>query len=260
VASTWTVPVSRNALGSVLVVAILAVGCGEPYSSTLDVVPAVAAHAADISYSCDHGPSFTPALFDKPGDAEKLQTPVGRAFRDLLASGAAHGNLSGWHYLGEDGKTATFALRRASSAGIEDELIVAQVLNEGGRWYANGSETCSATAVLNGLQNADWVFDPTVAPPQATDHQFVALVTEDICASEETSRTPVLTSPAILYEQHRILVIFGLRPPPDAADIICEANRTPPARVLVLLRQPIGNRLVLDGGRYPPGDPTKPGP
>jgi hypothetical protein len=233
---------------------MLAVGCAEPFASTLRTVPAVAANPADISYSCGGRYPFTPALFDKPGDAEKLQTPVGVAFRTFLTKPAAEGNLSGWYYLGGDGETATFILRRVP----EDDVIVADVQNDGGRWYAPGFENCGAEAVLNGLQNADWAFDPTLALPQAIDRQFVALVRVETCMSGDTSSIASITTPAIRYEQDRILVIFGVRVPLDEP-AICEANRGQVARVLVHLDEPIGNRLVLDGGRYPPGDPTKPG-
>jgi hypothetical protein len=245
--------VRRNAFVLLVVVATLAVGCAEPFASTLPTVPVVAANAADISYSCGGRPAFSPALFDKPGDAEKLQTPVGAAFRDFLAKPAAEGNLSGWYYLGGDAETATFILPRVA----EDDVIVADVQNDGGRWYAPGFENCGAEAVLEGLQNADWIFDPASALPQSTDRQFVALVTHDTCMSGQASSTATVTSPAIRYEQDRILVIFGQLMPLDEP-AICEANRGRTARVLVHLDEPIGIRRLLDGGRYPPGDPTKP--
>ena len=236
-----------------MVVATLAVGCAEPFASTLPTIPVVAANAADISYSCGGGYPFTPALFNKPGDAEKLQTPIGEAFRALLATPRGEGNLTGWYYLGGDGELATFILRRVA----QDDVIIADVQNDGGRWYAGGLQSCAAEAVLNSLQNADWIFDPTSPLPQATDRQFVALVTAHTCVSGQESSTATITSPAIRYEQGRILVIFGQRLPLDEP-AICEANRGRTARVLVHLDEPVGNRPVLDGDRYPPGDPTKP--
>jgi hypothetical protein len=64
-----------------------------------------------------------------------------------------------------------------------------------------------------------------------------------------------LQAPRITYGQDAVLVVFAARPlEGDAFD--CQGN--PSMRVVVQLREPLGDRQLLDGGFFPPAEPVAP--
>ena len=72
------------------------------------------------------------------------------------------------------------------------------------------------------------------------------LVTELACAS---GRSPEgrIAPPTVIYREDSVTIIFGTRP--LAGTQTCQAR--PPAEVSVDLREPIGNRVLLDGSVFP---------
>jgi len=241
--------------------AVLTVGCGEQSPSTTvkaspsnKVEASPVGNAADLLFSCGSGHTFTAALFDGPSNAETLNGVVGDVFRKFLATPPPDYGFpaQGWYLAGADASSATFVARDAGG----QELLTIGLANHAVGWEVDNYGACGARVVLNGLGNADWALDQTAPPPLATDSHFVALVREVECASGQSSATRIVP-PAIWYEPDRILVMFSVRPPPGQLQT-CQGN--PSSRVVVILDEPIGDRQLLDAGRYPPGDPTKPLP
>ena len=66
-----------------------------------------------------------------------------------------------------------------------------------------------------------------------------------------------LLPPAITYGADSVLIVFGARPLVyEGVMVSCPGN--PASRVVVQLREPLGDRQLLDGGLFPPSEPVAP--
>jgi hypothetical protein len=64
-----------------------------------------------------------------------------------------------------------------------------------------------------------------------------------------------LQPPSITFGPDAVLVVFAARP--LAGDVFdCQGN--PSTRVVVQLREPLGERKLLDAGFFPPAEPVAP--
>ena len=96
---------------------------------------------------------------------------------------------------------------------------------------------------------ATWARDPGAdVGPDSTE--FIAWVTERACASGQSSADRIV-GPEIRVSEDDIAVTFNVRSLLSAGT--CQSN--PPSRVVVRLPEPLGDRLLLDGGREPPVEP-----
>ncbi|MDP9225021.1 MAG: hypothetical protein M3P18_14475 [Actinomycetota bacterium] len=96
---------------------------------------------------------------------------------------------------------------------------------------------------------ATWTHDPAAEiGPDTTE--FTAWVTERACAGGQSSADRI-TGPDTQVSAEAIVVTFGVRPLTGAQD--CQGN--PPTPVIVRLPEPLGARMLLDGGREPPQEP-----
>ena len=96
---------------------------------------------------------------------------------------------------------------------------------------------------------ATWAFAPgqDIGPETS---EFVAMVTEGACASGQSSEDRIAEQQLDL-EPGRIVVTFRVR----RLDGVQECPGNPPSAVQVDLGEPLGDRLLLDGGREPPAEP-----
>ena len=85
------------------------------------------------------------------------------------------------------------------------------------------------------------------APVGPADAGFTALITEQSCASG-TSASGRVSDPLIEYGARTVTVTFGVRPLDGAQT--CQSN--PPLAIEVTLREPLGDRMLVDGATYPP--------
>ena len=96
---------------------------------------------------------------------------------------------------------------------------------------------------------ATWAFAPGQdIGPDTTE--FVAMVTERACASGQSSEDRIAEQ-QVDVEPGRIVVTFRVRPLEGAQE--CPGN--PPTPVQVDIGQPLGDRVLVDGGREPPAEP-----
>jgi hypothetical protein len=96
---------------------------------------------------------------------------------------------------------------------------------------------------------ARWGLAPdTEIDPDTTE--FVAMVTEAACASGQSSEGRVV-GPDVSYTEDAVTVTFAVRPLSGAQE--CPGN--PATRVAVRLDEPLGARVLLDGGSDPPLEP-----
>jgi hypothetical protein len=97
---------------------------------------------------------------------------------------------------------------------------------------------------------ATWTHDPDaeIGPDTA---EFTAWVTEADCASGQSSADRII-GPDIQVSSDSVVVTFRVRTLLGAGQT-CPSN--PPTRVTVRLLEPLGDRVLLDGGRAPPREP-----
>jgi hypothetical protein len=97
---------------------------------------------------------------------------------------------------------------------------------------------------------ATWTHDPDAEiGPDTTE--FTAWVTETDCASGQSSADRII-GPDIEVSADSVVVTFRVRTLLGIGQT-CPSN--PPTRVAVRLPEPLGDRVLLDGGREPPGEP-----
>jgi hypothetical protein len=222
-------------------------------SPSASTPPFSVADASDLLFHCSEGPTFKADLFDGPATAELAASAAGGILRAFLASPDAMGYpfpQHGWWLAGPDADVMTFIARGPGAVGY----LAVGFRETAGTWQMASYGACRASVVLpNGLGPASWMLDPNAPSLAATDTQFVAMVTEEACASGHSAEGRI-APPTILYEPERILVIIAVRPRSGIQS--CQSN--PQTRHVVRLNEPIGERRLLDGSFFPPHDPTQP--
>jgi hypothetical protein len=99
---------------------------------------------------------------------------------------------------------------------------------------------------------ATWAFAPGQdIGPETTE--FVAMVTERDCASGQSSEGRIV-GPEVEWSNASVTVTFTVRSP---AGEFHDCPSNPPTAVHVALEEPIGDRVLLDGGRTPPEQPPE---
>lgn len=245
----------KAAWTAVLVVAIVACGragdSGQPSPDAgLEAPPNV---GEAVRFSCGGNfHSFSPDLLDQPATAELDSHPSARALVAFLAERQLETDFlprRGWLLAGRDDRTASFLAEVAGDPPFAEVQVELQATG----WRVVGWGQCRPRAVFQGLNGATWILDPELPVPGPADTEFQALVTETECASGQPSVGRVLP-PAIFYDADEVTVIFAVRP--LAGDFFdCQGNPATP--MLVVLDEALGDRQLLDGGVFPPHDPTQ---
>lgn len=111
---------------------------------------------------------------------------------------------------------------------------------------------CSIVQPLAPAGPATWTF----APDQeigADTTEFTAMVTERACATGRSSEGRIIGPQIDYVDDTSIRVTFSVRPLDGEQG--CPSN--PPTPVTVHLEEPLGDRMLLDGGRDPQSEPPE---
>jgi hypothetical protein len=258
----------RRVIG-ITVLGLLVVGCAvaprtpEPSASiaaTASLAPSSppVPVVAGLRYGCNgEPPGFAPDLLDQPANAELEGHPSADALRTAVAAGGPEIDMlpaGGYWLVDRDDLRATYlATARPAMAG-EPAFAEATVENRGGIWQLSGWGQCRPRVVLEGLSAATWQLDPDQPAPGPASTQVAALVSEIACTGGMAMGAR-LEPPSITYTDAAVLVVFAARPlEGDSFD--CPGN--PPSRVVLELREPLGERRLLDAAEFPARDPSKP--
>lgn len=214
-----------------------------------------AAGLAETRYSCGGPPGFLPSLLDQPANAELEDHPSAAALRAAIAEVGPDVDMlpaAGYWLTNRDDHVAGYLAR--DPRGADNEFVFASMAKDGAGWKKGGWGGCQPEIVLDGLNVATWVLDPDVPPPDAAAMTFTALVTELTCTGGKPMGAR-LQAPSITYGPDAVLVVFAARPlEGDSFD--CQGN--PPTRVVVELRERLGDRHLFDAGLFPPAGPVAP--
>lgn len=243
-----------------LMALLLLAACGEAPASSpaaassapgASVSASEAGEARPLRYTCGGHP-FAPEVFEEP-EVDLAASEAGQALRDLIASGQHAGLIpeAGWRVAGSDAATTTFV---AAVPG-DPPYAHAQAELVDGEWMVPDWGQCRPLLAIDDLNAATWRLprDEAIGPGTTV---FRARVTEIPCVGGQPSDDR-LQPPIVVYGEETVLVAFVVTPPADGGGD-CPGN--PPASVEVELREPLGNRILLDGGVLPPHDPDEPWP
>jgi hypothetical protein len=192
--------------------------------------------------------AFDLALLDQPGGAENAGDAAAVALREHLASGMETDFLpaAGWIEAVRTESRVLFI------APVEGGLARVDMKLEGGQWRASGWGGCTLRPEIPlGMNIATFRVAPgETLTPDSTE--LDVLVTEVECNSGEDARGRV-REPAIIRSAESVTVIFTVVARPGGHT--CPSNPATPFRLL--LPEPLGDRVLLDGSSIPPRDATE---
>jgi hypothetical protein len=237
----------------VVLVALIVGACGGAAPATPSASPpaAVDPDTVVVNVTCG-GPPFPASVLSAPGNAQADEGPEADALRALLQRPEAAGLLppTGWRMAVHTGDTVVYI---ADVPVRGDEPAFADVTLElvDGSWRMRGFGQCRPVADVGpGLGLAEFrVAGHERLIPETTE--LDVLVTERACNSGEDARGRIV-EPAIIPTAEAIVVVFGVIP--RGGNHTCPSNPETPTRLV--LPEPLGDRLLLDGSAVPPRDAT----
>ena len=242
---------------ALLLLVVTLAGCG-PASTYASGAPPTAPVLGEVRYTCERPPGFLPELLDRPATAETEDHPSAIALRTALANDLKALDplpASGYWLVSRDERVAEYLAR---SPGTPDwEFASATIGNTGGAWKLVGWGNCHPSIVLDGLSRATWTLEAGADVPAADATTFTALVTETVCTGGQPMDARLLP-PAITYGADSVLIVFAARPLVFDEGVVVTCPGNPASRVVVRLREPLGERQILDGGLFPPSEPVAP--
>lgn len=175
---------------------------------------------------------------------ERRDTPLARTLRRFLRRNARGigQDRTGWFLLVRRGRVAEVA-----SKAYEGEYGHMTFRRRGGRWKWTGSGGCFPAAWHDGLEASGWERRRPQAPLDPAATRIPVFVHEDACASGREARGRV-EPPLVHYGRGTLTVTYFIRPPTGGQT--CQGN--PPTRATLVLDEPVGDRVLRDGGSVPP--------
>lgn len=218
------------------------------------LVPAVA-DAGETLWSCDgDAPGFPRSALDGPAGMETVEGAVFDGLRSALETMRTEfeyerredrPHLLPWLLAYEDEELAVFLVRRV---GTDERFSVMYVAREGDTWgFAGYSDRCSVRPlVTHGFGDSEWRVDEA-SPPEPGSSSFRIEVLEQGCASGQAA-TGRIADPIVEYGEVAITITVPVRAVTGLA--LCPGNPWTP--FVLELDEPIGDRVLLDGGPWPP--------
>jgi len=151
-----------------------------------------------------------------------------------------------WLLAYEDEDQALFLVRRTRGS---ERFSAMSVDREGDTWVSSGwSGECGLRPLItHGLGSSVWRVDGE-APPTSRSSTFPIEVMEHECASGRPANGRIADL-IVEYGEDAITITVPVHPV-DASVVTCPGNPWTP--YVLELDEPIGNRLLLDGGPWPP--------
>lgn len=227
-------------------------GCGEPPPAPT-ATPSNGPDPATFHYSCAGPPGFLPTIVEQPGKAELENHPSAEGLRAFLRDdslGLGYLPDAGWWLESRSENEAQYIALLPE--GLEAPFGYVTMQRRGDSWAFASGGSCQPQIVLEGRVPVVWSL-PLNHSPQPSTVEFIALATDLIC----TGGQPVgerLLPPVITYTGASVFVVFSARPYQGLTT--CEGK--PTTEAVVRLREPLGNRSLLDAGVFPPAKPLSP--
>jgi hypothetical protein len=196
-----------------------------------------------LLYSCGSTP-FALSAFQGPANAQKAKKPWAKALRRLIA----HPKFfvppgRRWRLLV---KTKQFVQYASGKPAEGISWLELQHRKRGGWDFSGSAFGCVPEAWAPDVGSATWWVD-TSSPVNSSSTSFTAQVLEHSCASGRSPEGRIV-EPRIQYGATQIIVTFFVRFAPGNFQT-CEGNPSGPYQVQ--LAQPLGARVLMDGGVFP---------
>jgi hypothetical protein len=237
-------------LGVIVLLALLA-GCGGSASASEAPLPSIIDPDV-VGLRCGDGDPFHPALVREPGRAEGDRDPAAGALVEFLGGPNRAGlPASGWIRVGQLAGEARFIAPSESAGG----WFVVKVAAGPTGWTVEDRGRCEIEVVgPEGVTRADWRLDPAVPRPAGGDRTIHVVLTERACSGGQSPEGRI-EPPVISTTEQAVIIAFFVRQVPGGND--CPGN--PEFPLEVELPEPLGDRLLLDGGVFPPVPPGEGG-
>ena len=120
-------------------------------------------------------------------------------------------------------------------------------------WAVDSYGACTPRPeVADDVSVAQWWVDPGAEPIGPESERILAQVHELACASGESADGRIL-APTIAYGTDDVTVTVIV----ESVEGFAECPGNPLTPYLIELDEPLGDRVLLDGGQVPPGDPLE---
>ena len=184
--------------------------------------------------------------------ADAVADAAAAVLRDVTRQGRFPSD--GWLRVAEVPTEVVFL---AEWPGEEGAFAVVHVVPGGGAsalrdgWGADSYGSCTPRPIPPaGAAIAPWSVDADAEPPGPASRSIPALVHEQSCASGMSAEGRIL-EPSVAYGEGEVTITISVREMPGD----CQSNPLTP--YVIKLDEPLGDRALLDGGQYPPGDPLE---
>ena len=237
-------------LAGLVVLTAMLLGCGGTAPATEAPLPSIVDPDV-VGLRCGEGDPFHPALLDEPGQAETDRDPAAGALVALL-SGPNPADMpeTGWIRVGQLASEARFI----APSGSPDGWFMVKVAAGPSGWNVEDRGRCQVEVVVpEGTTRADWRLDPAFPRPAAGDRSIHVELNERACSGGQSPEGRV-EAPVIATTEQAVIITILVRDIPGGND--CPGN--PDFALEVDLPEPLGDRLLLDGGVFPPRDITQP--
>lgn len=224
-------------------------------ATPVERVQAIPRDASEF-YICHGGPpAFRAADLGAPTGAEAEDHPAAAELRRHAANpgGALEVPAAGWRVLHRSEREVLYECEEELEDGEEPERhLVLIVRKRDGAWkWKNSSHYFeSFDAIRNGNPASEWRLDPAAATPGPDDTELCVLVTECHCASGRSAEGRI-EPPDVFYADAKIRIVAYVTALPGSQR--CPGNPSTPA--IFVLPEPIGERELVDAGRYPLVEP-----
>jgi hypothetical protein len=110
-------------------------------------------------------------------------------------------------------------------------------------------------AMPAGFGPATWALDPAYPAPGHDTSELHLLVWEQACSSGSPA-TGRMSAPVVVADGSRVIVSIGVRQRRMGDDTFETCPLPPGTPAIVQLPEPLGSRVLLDGGVAPPAAPS----
>jgi hypothetical protein len=112
-----------------------------------------------------------------------------------------------------------------------------------------------ADAMPAGFGPATWGLDPAYPAPTPGSTELHLLVWERACSSGSPA-TGRMSAPVVMADRSRVIISIGVRQRRAGADTLETCPLPPGTPAIMRLAEPLGSRVLLDGGVDPPAAPS----
>lgn len=197
--------------------------------------------------ACEGGPIFDPvSAFSAPTEAEMGTGPAEEELRATIAewqTGYPTLPKHRWRLLAQEPGVAVFGQGRLP--GVQQLTLE----ESSGVWdFASYSSNCQPTSVVDGREATTWTLSSQQSRLRPSTRRLWIDLGPGECASGRSQNARAM-KPVFFELGKRLLMVMRLKPLPPG-NYTCEGIFEPPLRVRLPKR--LGNRVLFDGGVYPP--------